>query len=141
MGKMGAFLALISIGVACVGGGCGTSSPTDRQYAFRDGKGRECSHRKFGLEATCNATPAPVNACAAGSHACFIVYAGNVEANSSPEPQKPLWNCDACCKDGAGGWSGVSSDCAKFLCNEDKDCESEEGVCVDGQCRRSSAPR
>jgi hypothetical protein len=119
---------------------CGDADgPAAESFNFTDSKGRQCTHQKYGLTATCDATPKPTQACAAGNHPCFVVYAGQVLQSPAGTPDqmgpKPVWNCDACCGDTGTAWTGTGTDCAKYVCKTASDCASEEGTCEDGQCR------
>jgi hypothetical protein len=119
--------------VAC---GASSSAAEAQQYNFTDAKGRQCTHSKYGVIATCNAPAGPSNGCDVGSHPCFVVYAGRLEREGPAASGKAaVWNCDACCKDGASSvWTGTTTDCSSYMCKTREDCASEEGTCESGQC-------
>jgi hypothetical protein len=118
--------------VAC-GDGDTDSGP---KFGFTDAKGRVCTQQRFGLVATCNATPAPRNACPAGMHPCFVVFAGAIQAAGTDGGigPPPLWNCDACCAATGSVWQGVGDDCSSYRCTSPADCSAEDGTCDNGQC-------
>jgi hypothetical protein len=113
---------------------CGAREGEQERFSWVDEKGRRCTQTKYGQFSTCEGVePKPSKPCTDGATACFVMHVPKPDAGASLAPSM-MWNCDACCAQGAPTWSGSTADCAAVTCKSAKDCLSEDGQCEDGRC-------